>query len=153
MKYGYTYDFPIGKLTIVENNQKIVAISFQNNHDYQCLKTKTIQQAKKQLDEYFAGQRQIFDLPLQLTGTPFQNKVYQALLTVPYGQTASYQDIAKMINHPKSYRAVGQANHHNPLVIVVPCHRIIRANQSLGGYGGGLDIKKYLLNLEGLYFK
>lgn len=106
------------------------------------------EQAYQQLTEYLQGKRKIFDFPYILKGTPFQKKVWQALLTIPYGQTRSYKDIAVAIGNAKAARAVGMANHHNPLVIVVPCHRVIGANGKAVGYAHGLAMKAFLLDLE-----
>lgn len=102
----------------------------------------------RQLDEYFAGTRRRFDFPYRLHGTPFQEKVWAALRDIPYGETRSYKDIAEAIGHPKAFRAVGMANHANPICIAVPCHRVIGAGGALVGYGGGLDMKTALLALE-----
>ena len=102
----------------------------------------------RQLDEYFAGTRTEFTFPYRLHGTPFQEKVWEALRQIPYGETRSYKDIAEAIGHPKAYRAVGMANNANPIFIAIPCHRVIGANGSLVGYGGGLEMKKALLELE-----
>ncbi|MNP45229.1 Methylated-DNA--protein-cysteine methyltransferase [compost metagenome] len=104
--------------------------------------------ASQQLKEYFAGERRQFDLRLDLQGSEFQRKVWNALLTIPYVETASYKDIAEMIGQPKAVRAVGGANNKNPIPIIVPCHRVIGSNGSLVGYGGGLSIKESLLSLE-----
>lgn len=105
--------------------------------------------AQEQLRDYFAGRRQSFELPLDLRGTAFQLRVWRALTQVPYGETQSYKGIAEAIGAPKAVRAVGGANNRNPVPIVVPCHRIVGHNGALVGYGGGLDIKTYLLRLEG----
>lgn len=102
----------------------------------------------RQLDEYFSGHRQSFSLPLDLRGTDFQLKCWRALLDIPYGETRSYRDIAQAIAHPHAFRAVGMSNNRNPIAIVVPCHRVIASDGSLCGYGGGLDIKRKLLDLE-----
>lgn len=110
--------------------------------------TPLLRQAARQLEEYFAGRRKVFDLPLNPQGTPFQQKVWRALCAVPYGQTASYGRIAAAVGSPKACRAVGMANHANPIAIFIPCHRIIGSDGSLTGYGGGLDIKRALLALE-----
>ena len=107
-----------------------------------------IEKTAGQLKEYLAGRRQVFELPLKPEGTAFQKKVWNALLTVPYGETRSYGDIAVQIENPKAFRAVGMANNRNPIPIVIPCHRIIGAGGSLVGHGGGLDIKVKLLELE-----
>ena len=105
-------------------------------------------QAEEQLHEYFAGQRKSFDLSMSPDGTPFQLSVLDALLTIPYGETRSYLDVAQAIGKPRAVRAVGAANGRNPLPIVIPCHRVIGAGGSLTGFGGGLEAKAYLLELE-----
>lgn len=102
----------------------------------------------RQLEEYLAGKRKKFNLPLDTTGTPFQKKVWEELRKIPYGKTCSYKDIANRIKNPKAVRAVGGANGRNPLCIIVPCHRVIANNGSLGGYSGGLEMKHRLLSLE-----
>jgi O-6-methylguanine DNA methyltransferase len=102
----------------------------------------------RQLDEYFSGHRQQFSLPLDLRGTDFQVKCWRALLDIPYGETCSYRDLAHAIGHPQAFRAVGMSNNRNPIAIVVPCHRVIASDGSLCGYGGGLDLKRKLLDLE-----
>lgn len=102
----------------------------------------------EQLGEYFAGKRRKFDMPLSFSGTPFQQRVWSALLEIPYGQTWSYLALAKRVGSPDAMRAVGQANGSNPIAIVIPCHRVINASGTLGGYGGGLPRKQHLLNLE-----
>ena len=100
------------------------------------------------MQEYFNGERTTFDLPLQPSGTEFMHAVWQALADIPYGTTVSYKDIAIAIDHPKAYRAVGMANNRNPLPIFIPCHRVIAANGKMCGYGAGIPIKEYLLQLE-----
>jgi len=102
----------------------------------------------RELNDYFAGQRREFSIPLDLRGTDFQLACWHALLEIPYGETRSYRDIAQAIGHPHAYRAVGMSNNRNPVAIVVPCHRVIASSGSLCGYGGGLDIKQKLLDLE-----
>ena len=102
----------------------------------------------RQLDEYFSGHRQQFSLPLDLRGTDFQLQCWRALLDIPYGETCTYRTIAQAISHPRAFRAVGMSNNRNPIAIVVPCHRVIASDGSLCGYGGGLDIKRKLLDLE-----
>ncbi|MDE2223302.1 MAG: methylated-DNA--[protein]-cysteine S-methyltransferase [Candidatus Omnitrophica bacterium] len=109
---------------------------------------KVILKAVKQLEEYFAGKRKEFDLSLQFTGTPFQNRVWKALSQIPYGRTVAYKDIAQRINNPRAVRAVGTANGENPFCIIVPCHRVIAADGSIGGYGGGIAVKRRLLAIE-----
>ena len=107
-----------------------------------------LDQASKQLAEYFDGDRNHFDLPLELEGSDFQLAVWRALMEIPYGQTRSYRDMAVAVNRPKGFQAIGQANNTNPIPIIVPCHRVINADGSMGGYGGGLDRKRALLTLE-----
>ena len=102
-----------------------------------------------ELEEYFAAQRRDFTFPLDLRGTDFQVACWRALLTIPYGETRSYADIARAVGKPNAFRAVGMANNRNPIAIVVPCHRVIAADGGLCGYGGGLDVKRKLLELEG----
>ena len=104
---------------------------------------------RKQIDGYFAGRRTVFDLPLDLRGTDFQRRVWKQLLTVPFGQTATYPDIALALGNPQAVRAVGAANGQNPVSVIVPCHRIIASNGKLTGYGGGLWRKEWLLRHEG----
>lgn len=111
-------------------------------------KNELTEKVKTQLDEYFRGKRREFELPLSFKGTSFQKKVWEQLLKIPYGQTCSYLDIAKMIGNPKACRAVGGANNKNPIWIVIPCHRVIGANGALTGYGGGVELKKRLLEIE-----
>jgi methylated-DNA-[protein]-cysteine S-methyltransferase len=106
------------------------------------------EETRRQLDEYFAGRRTRFDLDLAPEGTPFQRRVWSALQEIPYGETRSYLDIARSIGSPKAVRAVGGANGRNPIAVVIPCHRVIAADGTLGGYGGGLDRKRLLLDLE-----
>jgi methylated-DNA-[protein]-cysteine S-methyltransferase len=103
----------------------------------------------RELEEYFAGQRRAFSFPLDLRGTDFQRACWQALLQIPYGETRSYADIARAVARPQGFRAVGMANNRNPVAIVVPCHRVIASDGTLCGYGGGLDVKRKLLELEG----
>ena len=109
---------------------------------------KFLSQAVQQLDEYFAGKRKAFDIELKVTGTDFQRQVWQQLRKIPYGKTASYSDIAKRINNPNAVRAVGSANGKNPFCIIVPCHRVIAADGSIGGYAGGVEAKRKLLEIE-----
>jgi O-6-methylguanine DNA methyltransferase len=110
--------------------------------------SKMNQRALAQLKKYVEGGLKRFDGPLDVQGTPFQRKVWKALQRIPYGQTRSYQDIARTIGHPKAFRAVGNANGSNPVSLIIPCHRVIESNGGLGGYGGGLEFKKRLLAFE-----
>ncbi len=105
---------------------------------------------RRQLDEYLAGRRRTFDIPLDFGGTEFQRLCWEALLRIPYGETRSYGQLAREIGRPAAVRAVGHANHDNPIGVIVPCHRVIGANGSLTGYAGGLDMKRALLELEGV---
>jgi methylated-DNA-[protein]-cysteine S-methyltransferase len=108
--------------------------------------------ALAQLEEYFAGRRRSFELPLELDGTDFQRSVWRGLAEIPYGETVSYAELAMMVGRPHAYRAVGQANGSNPVPIVLPCHRVVASGGGIGGYGGGLAMKRQLLALEGLQF-
>ena len=107
----------------------------------------------QQMREYFAGKRREFDMPLDLRGTDFQRKCWNALVEIPYGETRCYADVARRVNSPQGFRAVGMANNRNPIAIVVPCHRVLGADKTLWGYGGGLPAKEFLLKLEGAEFK
>jgi len=147
---------PVGPIYIVADNSSLKAVTFEKNWPDELRKWKKIeqnnnqilQQTSNQLDEYFHGKRTVFDLPLTFTGTPFQNDTWKALLTIPYGETRSYSEQAEIIGNPQAVRAVGRTNGLNPIAIVVPCHRVIGKSGKLTGYAGGLDIKKFLLNLE-----
>lgn len=107
-----------------------------------------LERAVRELDQYFSGRRRQFDLPVCLPGTPFQHRVWHALCTIPYGETRSYAEVAALAGSPRACRAVGMANHNNPIMILVPCHRVIESSGALGGYGGGLAAKSLLLDLE-----
>ena len=143
----------LGRIGIEETDGFITYIHLpgQSRADSEGPETPLLSRAFTQLEEYFAGRRRVFDLPLKPEGTPFMRQVWQALLTVPYGHTASYKDIAEAIGNPKACRAVGMANNRNPISIVIPCHRIVGSNGALVGYGGGLDLKERLLRLERTY--
>ena len=114
--------------------------------------TALLGRGREELLEYLAGERRSFDLPLAPRGTPFQLRVWRALGDIPWGQTRTYRDIALAVDCPRGFRAVGMANHHNPIPIFIPCHRVVGADGSLTGYAGGLELKKALLGLEGLDF-
>ncbi len=107
----------------------------------------------RELEQYFAGKRHEFSFDLDLRGTDFQRRCWQALLQIPYGETRTYAEIARAVRQPRGFRAVGMANHDNPVAIVVPCHRVIASDGTLGGYGGGLPAKRWLLELEGVKFE
>ena len=150
------YDFEIGELAICEENGKIVLVNVvKTKEDIEEMaknsiqkETSLIKNTKQQLDEYFAGKRKKFDIPIKLEGTDFQIKVWKELLKIPYGETCSYLDIAKCIGNSKASRAVGMANNKNKIIIIVPCHRVIGSNKKLVGYACGLDVKEKLLELE-----
>jgi methylated-DNA-[protein]-cysteine S-methyltransferase len=143
---------PVGPLTLTSDGENLVGIEFDG--DCRARPEAWIRDdarlafARTQLEEYFAGRRIAFDLPYALHGTPFQLRVWRALVEVPFGATASYGQIARRIGAPTASRAVGAANGQNPLPIVVPCHRIIGQDGSLTGYGGGMHRKRWLLDLE-----
>ena len=152
MKYYSKYDSPVGPLYLLEEKGQLLELSFSKFSEDKTMKekeTELLQEVKRQLGEYFAGKLQNFDLPLNPQGTEFQKKVWKALLGIPYGTTSSYGEIAKTIGHEKAARAIGGANHVNPISIIIPCHRIIGKSGKLVGYGGGLDVKVKLLELEG----
>lgn len=152
MRHYQTVPFPVGPLTVMEEGGHIIRIKFNTDvGDAIKKETPVIMEAFRQLSDYFDGELKTFDLPLKPEGTPFQLKVWEALRTIPYGETRSYGDIARQIGNPKACRAVGMGNHNNPIAIVVPCHRVIGADGSLTGYGGGLPIKRQLLELENHY--
>ncbi len=149
-------DSPVRKLTLVATDDGLTAILWENdrphrvrlNIDAEDDRHPVLVETARQLDEYFAGERNTFALPLDMAGTPFQRKVWNALLTIPFGETRSYRQIAEQIGSPSAVRAVGAANGRNPVSIVVPCHRVIGSNGSLTGFAGGLDVKSRLLTLE-----
>lgn len=152
-QYCY-YQSPIGKLLLIGNEGLLEELHFSNNlkqisisedwqYDETCFKN-----VLEQLSEYFAGNRQEFDLKIAPQGTTFQKLVWQELQKIPFGQTTSYGEIAKRVGNSKASRAVGMANGKNPIPIIVPCHRVIGKDGSLTGFGGGLDVKRQLLKLE-----
>ena len=154
-KLQYQIQSPIGQLYLVASEKGLQGI-FWNKQNIKTLKAldqkqpveKTLHAAATQLAAYFSGQRKDFDIPLDLEGTTFQRKVWGELSKIPYGKTVSYRDVARKIKNPKAVRAVGSANGKNPVCIVVPCHRVIAADGSIGGYAGGIRIKQQLLALE-----
>jgi methylated-DNA-[protein]-cysteine S-methyltransferase len=148
MKYTYSYAAPVGPVFLAEEDEVLTALSFSPIPDAVAAETALLRRAAEQLEEYFEGRRQAFDLPLKLSGTMFQNAVWAALRTIPYGEMRSYRDIAAAVGNPNAARAVGMANNKNPIAIIVPCHRVVGADGRLVGYGGGLHIKTALLTLE-----
>lgn len=144
---AFTMQSPIGLLTIEETDGAITALRF-GGEAVSPPPTPLLQRAAQQLTEYFAAQRRTFDLPLRPQGTAFQQAAWSALCAIPYGQTRTYAQQAAAIGRPKACRAVGMANHCNPLPLLIPCHRVIGAKGKLTGYAGGLAIKRFLLELE-----
>ena len=143
---------PIGNIKIEEQDEKITGISYTEERPSYA-DTHVLKEAQKQLNEYFEGRRKIFNLPLNPAGTEFQHKVWSALKEIPYGEIRTYKQIAEQIGNPSACRAVGMANNKNPIMIVVPCHRVIGSNGALTGYASGIDIKEKLLDLEKLNSK
>lgn len=151
--YGYMTS-PIGILKITASDTAVTAVERISAEERpagmedKTVENRFIRQCREELQEYFAGRQRSFDVPLAPSGTPFQQRVWNALCQIPYGQTRTYSEIAQMAGNPKASRAVGMANHRNPILILIPCHRIIGADGSLTGYAAGLETKKYLLQLE-----
>lgn len=152
MKKISYYETKIGRLGIAEENNCITDLYFESetisNGDFVEDESEILKEAGKQLQEYFKGMRKNFSLPLAPEGTEFMKKVWNALIDIPYGETRSYKEIAEKTDSKLAYRAVGLANNKNPIPIIIPCHRVIGSNKKLVGYGGGLEIKEYLLKLE-----
>lgn len=143
-----TIETPIGPLTLEADENAVTAIRFGAGTAQGV--SPLLDAAEAQLREYFAGMRRVFDLPIAPHGTAFQQRVWAALRTIPYGETRTYGELAAAIGNPSAGRAVGMANHRNPLPIVIPCHRVIGANGTLTGYAGGVETKRKLLALEGV---
>lgn len=145
------YDSPVGRLGLMGEGDYLIALTLPNQPVPLIAprETPVLREAKKQLEAYFAGKLRSFDVPLRLEGTPFRQRVWAQLQKIPYGQVISYGELARRVGQPNAARAVGGANHHNPISIIVPCHRVIAAGGALGGYGGGLELKRALLKLEG----
>lgn len=153
--YSRIDDSPVGPLLLAGNRDGLHVLSFGVGTrpraiapDWIADTTGVLAGVRRELDEYFAGRLRTFSTPLALTGTPFQNLVWNELCRIPYGETISYLDLANRINNPKAVRAVGMANGANPIAIIVPCHRVIGSNGTLTGFGGGLPAKRTLLALE-----
>ncbi len=166
--HSITIDSPVGPLFLAASPRGLVALEFDkrlpgqqtirpNPRDLRNEATKlqfdesaeALQPYVRELEEYFAGDRRAFTFPLDLRGTDFQVACWRALVAIPYGETRTYADIARAVGRPQGFRAVGMANNRNPIAIVVPCHRVIASDGTLCGYGGGLDVKRKLLELEG----
>jgi len=146
---------PVGPLFLAASAKGLVRLEFESR--VMPIKSKLIELRESErslapylheLEQYFAGKRRDFSFSLDLRGTPFQLQCWHALLSIPYGETRTYGDLARSIGHPHAFRAVGMANNRNPVAIVVPCHRVIASDGSLCGYGGGLETKRWLLDLE-----
>ncbi len=146
--YVYT---PLGKMALAAADTHITRLAFCPAEWTRQLEERTsplLEEARRQLQAYFAGVRHRFELPLAPAGSPFQRKVFDALLQIPYGQTCSYREVARMAGNPRASRAVGGANHVNPIAIIIPCHRVIAADGRWGGYAAGVEKKIFLLQLE-----
>ncbi len=156
------YSSPIGQLLLAASERGLRTLEF----DFQGKRLATADECeswvlsdehldpwRRELDAYFAGKLRVFTQPLDLCGTDFQLRCWNALLAIPYGETRSYGEQARAIGNPRGFRAVGMANHDNPVAIIVPCHRVITSDHKLGGYGGGLDVKEKLLDLEGAVWR
>lgn len=144
-------EYPIGKIGIVEKDGFIIAVALEkelNKYDFIEATTPLLNKAHQQLGEYFQGKRKKFDLPLNPQGTNFQKKCWKALETIPYGSVYTYKQLATAIGNEKASRAVGNANNKNPILIMIPCHRVIGSSGQLVGYRGGLEMKEYLLAHE-----
>lgn len=168
MFFSAGYDSPVGHLELAMSERGLTGLAFGGHWSAPWtgkiapgaeVNVRWVEQperfteVRRQLDEYFAGVRRQFDLPLDLRGPEFRRRCWQALLHIPYGETWSYARLAAEVGSPRSSRAVGQANHHNPIAIIVPCHRVIASDGTLAGFGGGLAVKEFLLKLEGARFR
>lgn len=145
------FDTPVGPMALEGTEDALTALYLPNTPvEPVGAETPLLARGRGELLEYLVGKRRTFDLPLKPQGTPFQQKVWSALADIPYGQTITYGELARRVGCPKGSRAVGQANHRNPLPILLPCHRVVGAGGTLTGYGGGLELKEWLLRLEGI---
>jgi methylated-DNA-[protein]-cysteine S-methyltransferase len=155
---GFTYfdylESPLGELLVVGNGEHVTRLYLPNHkravqpNDLWRQTAEPFKQARQELAEYFAGTRQVFDVPIHAEGTPFQQRVWEQLAQIPFGMTISYAELARRVGQPNASRAVGNANGRNPISIIVPCHRVIGADGRLTGYAGGLDNKRWLLDWE-----
>jgi len=150
-----TIDSPVGALSLVATDHALVALVWRRESHRSAFENAqenpghpVLRETERQLREYFAGTRRTFELPLEFRGTEFQRRAWSALLTIPYGETRTYGQMAEQVGNPTAVRAIGAANGRNPISIVAPCHRVIGMNGDLTGFGGGLDAKAYLLALE-----
>ena len=147
----YVFDTLLGQMALEEADGAVVRLYLPGRPmpGRTSCATPLLEAGREQLLDYLAGRRREFDLPLAPHGTPFQRRVWRALEAIPYGQVRSYRDIARAVGCPRGFRAVGMANHRNPIPILIPCHRVVGADGSLTGYAGGLELKRRLLELEG----
>jgi len=143
-----TYNSPLGQLLLAAEDEYITGLYFADKDESPGTASAVINTCIKELDAYFSGKLKNFTVPIKPKGTDFRMKVWAALMTIPYGETISYKELAELIGQPTAIRAVGGANHHNPISIIIPCHRVIGTDGKLTGYGGGLGNKEILLNLE-----
>jgi len=147
-------DTPIGRIVIEGDEEAVTGLYFPNHKGWTASEDRVrpsdeaFRGVRSQLEEYFAGERQVFDVPLRFAGTPFQEQVWRALREIPYGRTITYSELARRVGRPSASRAVGAANGRNPLSILVPCHRVVGAEGRLTGYAGGLERKRWLLDWE-----
>src|SRR5215467_1537123 len=152
--YYSVIESPIGKLLLAATDRGLRYLHFggdlpaRSNRELWIEAPDVLRPYEEQLHAYFRGELRDFTCKLDLAGTEFQKKCWKALLRIPYGKTRSYADVAREVGSPKAFRAVGQANHNNPIAIIVPCHRVITSSGTLGGYGGGLHVKRQLLDME-----
>lgn len=153
MIFQFSYETELGSVTFVEEDGALLAISTHRSFEGVIQETKLIKEAYRQFSEYLEGERKEFNLPFKMQGTEFQKRVWKALCDIPYGETRSYKQIAQAIGNPKAVRAVGMANNKNPLLVIVPCHRVIGTNGQLVGYASGLEKKRLLLQLENPHFQ
>lgn len=158
-RYNFVVESPVGRLFLAKDGEALTDLRFhakmtpdERRNDWTTSEAP-FRDVIRQLKAYFKGDLKRFDLPLKPEGTPFQEKVWQALVDIPYGETITYKELARRVGKPNACRAVGAANGQNPLSIVIPCHRVIGSGGRLTGYGGGLDVKRFLLALEGALFK
>jgi O-6-methylguanine DNA methyltransferase len=163
MHYCHIESSPAGTLLLAASERGLALLEFdhgvfppRNGHFADAIwkeSSAKMRPCARELEQYFAGRRREFSFSLDLRGTEFQRRCWQALLDIPYGETRTYAQIAHAVGQPRAFRAVGMANHDNPVAIVVPCHRVIASDGTLGGYGGGLRTKRWLLQLEGVKFE
>ncbi|MDD6055443.1 MAG: methylated-DNA--[protein]-cysteine S-methyltransferase [Helicobacter sp.] len=154
MLFSGILNCPLGEILIQDNAKEILSVEFLDSTNFEIPPPSALtKEAIKQLQEYFLKKRKSFNLPLKMQGSPFQKSVWESLLKIPYGSTKSYKDIAISINNKNASRAVGSANNKNKIAIFIPCHRAISANGKINGYAAGVDKKRFLLELEGIFLK